>query len=318
MSQMSRFQTSDFNVECRTCNFQSTYVSVSSDEYSRLALLVIGMLHPSVLLLIIYSRLCTHAIPVNTAARMCKFSNRTESGSIRCSVQIGSHPSLAQNPDVISVSQGLVSIKGKGKMQVYDVLFTGDAQTTESNTNIAQTLSRPRCTPAPESDPFGQSACAQHSHALTPQSKPSGQSACAQHSHALTPQSEPSGHSACAQHGHALTPQSKPFGHSACAQHSQTLTPQSEPFGQSACAQHSHALTPQSEPFGQSACAQHSHTLTSQSEPFGQSACAQHSQSHSHIHNSSSNVRCSHTKSLNKIHTKPNSAALELDRKSVV
>jgi len=255
MSQMWKFQTSNFKVKCCTRNFQGTYVSVPSDEYARLALLVIGMLPASVLLIIFYSHLCTNAVTVNTAARMCKFSNRTESGSIRCSVQIGSHPSLAQNPDVISVSQGLVSIKGKGKMQVYDVLSTGDAQTTEYNTNIAQTLSRPRCTLAPESEPFGHSACAQHSH---------------------------------------------------------TLTQQSEPVGHSACAQHSHTLTPQSEPFGHSACAQHSHTLTPQSEPFGHSACAQHSQSPSHMHNSSSNVRCSHTKSLNKIHTKPNSAALEL------
>ena len=138
-----------------------------SDGYIRLALLATGVLPPSVLLLLFHSRLCTHVVPVNTAARMCKFSNRTESGSIRCSVQVGSHPSLAQNPDVVSVSQGFVSIKGKGKMQVYDVLFTGNAQATESNTSIAQTLSRPTCTLAPESRPFRDSACAQQSPSLS-------------------------------------------------------------------------------------------------------------------------------------------------------
>jgi len=52
---------------------------------------------------------------------MCKFSNR---GSIRCSEYIGAHPSLADNPRVKSVSQGLVNIKGKGNMLVYDVHST--------------------------------------------------------------------------------------------------------------------------------------------------------------------------------------------------
>jgi len=63
---------------------------------------------------------CIYGDTVNTAARMCKFSNR---GTIRCTAQIGSHPSLAENRNFVCTSQGLVLIKGKGYMEVYDVVF---------------------------------------------------------------------------------------------------------------------------------------------------------------------------------------------------
>ena len=44
-------------------------------------------------------------------------------GTIRCTAQIGSHPSLAENCNFVCTSQGLVLIKGKGYMEVYDVVF---------------------------------------------------------------------------------------------------------------------------------------------------------------------------------------------------
>ena len=59
---------------------------------------------------------------------MCKFSNR---GSIRCGEYIGAHPSLSGNSRVKSVSQGLVNIKGKGNMLVYDVTSTGGTASEE-------------------------------------------------------------------------------------------------------------------------------------------------------------------------------------------
>jgi len=59
---------------------------------------------------------------------MCKFSNR---GSIRCSEYIGAHPSLSDNLRLKSVSQGLVNIKGKGNMLVYDVNSTGGTASEE-------------------------------------------------------------------------------------------------------------------------------------------------------------------------------------------
>jgi class 3 adenylate cyclase len=55
---------------------------------------------------------------VNTAARMCKFSN---SGTIRVTKDIGADAIVSNSKWFNSVSQGLVSIKGKGHMEVYDI-----------------------------------------------------------------------------------------------------------------------------------------------------------------------------------------------------
>ena len=55
---------------------------------------------------------------VNTAARMCKFSKL---GSIRVTKDIGTDANVSNSEWFKSVSQGLVSIKGKGHMEVYDI-----------------------------------------------------------------------------------------------------------------------------------------------------------------------------------------------------
>jgi class 3 adenylate cyclase len=61
---------------------------------------------------------CIYGDTVNTAARMCKFSNL---GTIRVTQGIGANARVSTSEYFQSVSQGLVSIKGKGKMEVYDI-----------------------------------------------------------------------------------------------------------------------------------------------------------------------------------------------------
>ncbi len=61
---------------------------------------------------------CIYGDTVNVAARMCKFSNL---GTIRVDQGIGAVAQLTTSKYFNSVSQGLVSIKGKGKMEVYDI-----------------------------------------------------------------------------------------------------------------------------------------------------------------------------------------------------
>ena len=55
---------------------------------------------------------------MNTAARMCKFSNP---GTIRVTQDIGIDPVVSNSNWFQSVSQGPVVIKGKGQMAVYDI-----------------------------------------------------------------------------------------------------------------------------------------------------------------------------------------------------
>jgi class 3 adenylate cyclase len=61
---------------------------------------------------------CVYGDTVNVAARMCKFSNL---GTIRVTQGIGAVAQVTKSEYFKSVSQGLVSIKGKGQMEVYDI-----------------------------------------------------------------------------------------------------------------------------------------------------------------------------------------------------
>jgi class 3 adenylate cyclase len=61
---------------------------------------------------------CIYGDTVNVAARMCKFSNL---GTIRVTQGIGAVAQVTTSEYFKSVSQGLVSIKGKGQMEVYDI-----------------------------------------------------------------------------------------------------------------------------------------------------------------------------------------------------
>jgi class 3 adenylate cyclase len=67
---------------------------------------------------------CIYGDTVNTAARMCKFSNL---GTIRVTQDIGADSRVSTSKYFNSVSQGLVSIKGKGKMEVYDISLNESA-----------------------------------------------------------------------------------------------------------------------------------------------------------------------------------------------
>jgi len=78
---------------------------------------------------------------VNTAARMCKFSN---SGTIRVTQGIGAEASVSTSEHFKSVSQGLVLIKGKGQMEVYDISLNEPAAfyRRQSASRVAVTRTR--------------------------------------------------------------------------------------------------------------------------------------------------------------------------------
>jgi class 3 adenylate cyclase len=67
---------------------------------------------------------CIYGDTVNTAARMCKFSNL---GTIRVTQGIGANARVSTSEYFKSVSQGLVSIKGRGHMEVYDISLNESA-----------------------------------------------------------------------------------------------------------------------------------------------------------------------------------------------
>jgi antibiotic biosynthesis monooxygenase (ABM) superfamily enzyme len=90
---------------------------------------------------------------VNTAARMCKFSN---SGTIRVTQGIGADARVSTSGYFKSVSQGLVLIKGKGQMEVYDVsLNEPDAFCgRQSASRVAVTRTRIARQPSSLSEPW--------------------------------------------------------------------------------------------------------------------------------------------------------------------
>jgi class 3 adenylate cyclase len=84
---------------------------------------------------------CIYGDTVNAAARMCKFSNL---GTIRVTQGVGADARVSTSKYFNSVSQGLVLIKGKGQMEVYDISLNESAgfYGRKSATRVAVTRTR--------------------------------------------------------------------------------------------------------------------------------------------------------------------------------